>query len=346
MKNHNESVKEQGLNELFEDNKTSASLGSAVKKAKRRTIIRNVLISMAAVVFVFIIISFLWLFLMRSNEESAMHDMELFSRITSPNVEQLGVQSMGNGFLEGILFVDRYKEIGGIPVDWSDQVVTYSLFGGVSRLTGDHSPIQMPDKTDGRQRSYDRETKQRIMEFYHPEGEYDFIRNDMKRLNELPEDTLVEMAVSFDRMYTPDEIRSFIPDTVQLEWYWADTYTNKESFKKKEVEPGEGEEATLPATPELGSELYGFDHFSENPAKSEEIFIETIEEGLSRKDGKYHSEFERIHRHLTNNSTVLSSENVNVLGVVVSGPADELAALENLEAIRAAVLGVTADPQL
>ena len=158
------------------------------------------------------------------SQENAMRDIELFSQITDPNVEELGFQNEGNGLFEGILTFDRYKEIEGIPVNWSDQVVTYSLFGGVSRLTGNHSPIQIRDNNDN-QVYYDRETKQRMMKFYHPELSYNKISDDLAVLNKFSNDTLVELALSFDQKYTPKEVREIIPEGITLKWYWVDTYS-------------------------------------------------------------------------------------------------------------------------
>ena len=340
-KESTEDKEEKELNELFQDNPNSNSFDRIVRKAKRRSILRNIVISLFVMVFLVITLGFSWLSIMRSSQENAMRDIELFSEITQPNVEELGVQNMGNGLFEGILYFNRYKEIGGIPINWSDHVVTFSLFGGVSQLTGDHMPIQLIDENDGQTRYYERETKQRIMQFYHPEVTYNDIRNDLNSLNKFSDETLVEVALSFDQIYTPDEVREFIPDGVTLKWYWADTYTNIEVLKEIDKETVNGEKINIPSSPELATDIYGFDEFLADPSKSEEKFIEDIEMGLSVEGGKYFGEFERIYSYLKGESSTLTADTVNVLGAVVTSTAAELTKLEDLDMIRASVFGVT-----
>ncbi|WP_085994303.1 anti sigma factor C-terminal domain-containing protein [Oceanobacillus senegalensis] len=339
MTDHKDSKKEKELNELFNGNLNKPTFKRTVRKAKIMTIIRNIAITLFVVMFLVIVLGFSWLSMMRWNQENAVRDIELFTRISDPNIEALGVQKMGNGLFEGILIFDRYKEIEGIPVNWSDQVVTYSLFGGISRLAGDHTPIQLIDEKDGQKRYYNRDTKQRIMQFYHPEVTYNDVRNDLNRLNNLTDETLVEMALSFDKKYTPEEVRDFIHEDVTLEWYWADTYTNLDGIK----EINRGDE-TIPAFPELASQVYGFNHLPHNPSQSEEVFIEDIKTGFSIEGGKYFGEFQRIYNYIKGKTSTLSADHVDVLGVVVTGTAAELKKLNDSDMIRASVLGVTANP--
>ncbi|WP_246942955.1 anti sigma factor C-terminal domain-containing protein [Bacillus pinisoli] len=344
MKDYKEDEKERELNDLFGKDSSGASFEKIVKKAKRKTIVRNILISLLVMIVLIVALGFSWLSMMRANQEKAMRDVELFSHITRPNVEELGFQSLGNGLFEGILYYNRYKEIEGIPVDWSQEVVTYSLFGGVSKLLGDHTPIQLTDRNDGMTRYFDRETKQRIMEFYHPLIQYDFIRNDVAKVKELPKETLVELALSFNKKYTPEEVRKLMPDGVTVKWFWVDTYSNLDMLKGEEFETEAGEIEKIPAVPELANDIYGFEEFQEDPSLSKERFIEDIKAGLHVREGKYFSEYQRINNYLMGDSTELSSDQIYILGVVVTGTAEEMKELEKLEFFRSAVLGVTVDP--
>ena len=336
MTDYKESKEEKELNELFEGKSTS-NISKIVKKAKRITILRNIVISLLVIFFLSITLGFTWLSIMRWSQENAMRDIELFSRITNPNIEELGLQNEGNGLFEGILTFNRYKEIEGIPVNWSDNVFTYSLFGGVSRLTGDHSPIQIQDDNDGGMNSYDRVTKQRMMTFYHPDVLYTTkLSDDLASLNNVADDTLVELALSFDQKYSPKEVRELIPEGITLKWYWVDTYS-KVDIERFDME----------VLPELATGIYGFDEMledPENPLLSEQMFIGDIEMGVSLEEGKYHGEFERIYKQLKGNSSNLSIENIHVIGAVVTGTASDLVKLKDVNTIRATVLGVTANP--
>ena len=227
--------------------------------------------------------------------------------------------------------------IGDIPVDWSDEIFTYSLFGGVSRFTGDHSPIQVADEADGQIRTYDRDNKERMMEFYHPEVTYEFLRKDLGRLESIPENKMIEMAVSFDRSYSPKEVRQFLPDTLSLQWYWADTYSNLEALKAVEVEEN-GKQSIVPGHPELAGQVYGFNE-EDADIPSEKIFLNTIKEGAAIKDGKYYGEFKRILDYVSGGSSSPRSENIKVLGVVVTGSPSQLKALQSMRQVRASSLG-------
>ncbi|WP_088102075.1 anti sigma factor C-terminal domain-containing protein [Halalkalibacter urbisdiaboli] len=338
--------REKELDKLFEDtSKGKTPLQQTIKRAKRKTIIRNIFISVFVALFVFVALGFTWLYIMHENQENALRDIQLFSEITSPNVNEAGVQNMGNGIFEGILFINRYKEIGGIPVSWSDNVQTYSLFGGVSRLAGDHSPIHVEDPVDGQIRYYDRETKQRMLEFYHPDVEYQTIRNDLLQLDERMQDKTIEMAISFDKKYKPEEVRALLKD-VTLKWYWADTYTDLERLKEVNTQSEEEEEEiSIPASPELANQIYGFDEINGGSINSEEAFIEAIKNGIKEKNGKYYGEFERIYHHLKGDSEELHAENVNVLGAVITGTREQLEPLLNQKMVRASVFGVMVESQ-
>ncbi len=343
MTDYKESKEELELNELFEGNSTS-NISKIVRKAKRGTILRTIAISTLVIVFLSITLGFTWLSIMRWSEQKAIRDIRQFSMITNPNVEEAGVLIEGNGLFEGILTFNRYKEIEGIPVNWSDYVVTYSLFGGVSRFTGDHSPIQIQNKNNGQMQLYDPGTKQRMMKFYHPEVRYSEVSDDLAVLSEFSDDTLVEMALSFDQKYSPEEVREGIPKGITLKWHWTDTYseTDIERLNVENIKVENGDTTIkVEALPEMATEVYGFEESSE----FERLFILYIEGGLSEKDGKYFGEFERIYLNMKGDSSTLTTDNLNIIGAVVTGTASDLTALKDVDMIRASVLGVTANPK-
>jgi hypothetical protein len=334
MIENKESKMEIELNNLFEG-KEPSDIAKVVKKAKRRTILRNIIISLLVIFFLFITLGFTWLYVMRTSEENAIRDIELFGEITNPNVKLLGNNTESNGLIEGILTFNRYKEIEGIPVDWSDNVFTYSLFGGVSGFTGDHSPIQIQDKHDGLVRYYDPETKQRMMDFYHPDVKYSPIRNDLNILNNFTDDALLEMGLSFNQKYTVKEVLENIPKDVTFKWFWVDTYSDADiKWMNKQKNN----------LPELANKIYGFSENSTNPLNSVENFVYDINLGLNYKDGKYYGEFNRINNNLKGDSAELKAENIKIIGAVVTGTVADLAKLKDKNMIRASVLGVSVKP--
>ncbi|WP_186725610.1 anti sigma factor C-terminal domain-containing protein [Planomicrobium sp. CPCC 101110] len=334
--------KERGLEEMFQEGNPNNSFSKIIGKARRKTIIRNIIVSALVLFFLLIAFGFSWLSIMRWSEANAIHDIHLFSEITDPNIQEAGPQQAGNGFFQSILTFDRYKELEGIPVDWSSEVVTYSLFGGVSGLAGDHSPIQI-EKAGGGVKSFDRETKQRLLEFYHPEVVYKEVADEISQLADFPEQTVAELGLSFDKNYSVDEIREMIPEGVTLKWFWVDTYSKDDIDRIDNRSAGSEELYIIDPTPELATQVYGFDEFSEHPELSVQGFLDNINMGLSNEKGKYFGEYERIANNLKGSSEDLTEDNVRVIGAVVTGGIADLAALEDQEAIRASVIGAAAN---
>jgi hypothetical protein len=60
------------------------------------------------------------------------------------------------------------------------------------------------------------------------------------------------------------------------------------------------------ASPEEATQIYGF----EESSKSEQLFIQHIETGLSLEDGKYFREFERIYLNMKGDSSTLTADNL------------------------------------
>lgn len=333
MTKRKQDERENEWSQMFDENDSTDSFAKIIGKARRKSIIRNIIISASALVLLTVIAGFTWLSIMRWSEANAIRDIELFHTITNPNVEESGIQQQGSSFFRGILRFDQYKEIEGIPVDWSEEVVTYSLFGGVSGFTGDHSPIQLQKEDEDQKAVYDRETKQRMMSFYHPEVEYSQTANDLNDLENFSENTVAEAALSFDQNYNIADIEEAIPEEIELKWYWADTYSSSDLEWINDTDNG------LNPSPELASQIYGFDVEMEK-----EGFIHTIQEGLRIENGKYAGEYERMYNNLRGGHSSIEEEDINVIGVVVTGSVEDLSTLDSLDMIRASSLGVTANP--
>ncbi|MDE0582540.1 anti-sigma factor [Planococcus sp. A6] len=345
-----ENKKDKELNQLFDSTSSNDSFTKIIGRARRKTLLRTAAISSIVLVLFIIISGISWLSLMRWQEGKAMRDIEMFSQITDPNVEEMGMQHEGNGLFEGIIRFERYKVIEGIPVDWSEDVMSYSLFGGVSRFAGDHSPIQV--EKDGQLKAYDRDTKQRMLNFYHPEVEYSNLADGLSELELYPEQTVAEVALSFDKGYAPSEVNESMPDGVTLKWYWVDTYSS-EDLNWLNHHPSIVEEENSVSQPELGDQVYGFENIElkleeeeveESQIKNEELFIEKIQMGLGFESGKYYGEYKRIHDLLKGEAPHLTADHVQIIGAVVTGDIKSLQSLQDLEFVRTSALGVTVDP--
>ena len=107
-------------------------LASLVKKAKRRTILRN--IGIALVVSLLVLIGgFIGnLKLIYKSSDDALRDISMFKQITGPNIYETGYQQ-NNGFLNGSLEYQTYKVIEDVPVIWKKETFQYNILGNFSR---------------------------------------------------------------------------------------------------------------------------------------------------------------------------------------------------------------------
>jgi hypothetical protein len=334
---------EKELESVFEidDNKFQ----DAVKKAKRKISSRNIIISTLVSLGVLILLIVGWLSLMGLSQAIAIQDERMYSTISSPNINEIGYQMQGNGLLEGTLTFARYKMVGDIPIDWSDDVINYNLFGRSGSVLGDHSPVQVIDKVDGLPRYFDRDVKERLMQFYHPSVKYKNLRNDLIQLKNISGNKEIELALSFDKGYSPEEVRAFLPKEVTLNWYWVDTYIdNDKRLEDHTFKENSGNVINLGSDPLFPDEIYGFRAETVGGLSSEKIFLEDIKEG---KDGvskkAYSKEFKRIYDQLRGDSDEPKISNIKIIGVVVTGSPHQLESLHNVKQVRASVFGAIAE---
>jgi hypothetical protein len=318
---------EKELESLFqiEENKFQNS----VKKAKKKIAVRNIFISVLVSLSVLIIFIVGWLSFMGLSQSNAIHDERIYSRISSPNIYEIGYQINNNSLLEGTLSFARYKMVGDIPIDWNDDIINYNLFGRSGRVLGDHSPVQTTDKIDGLPRFYDRDVKERIIQFYHPNVDYKTKRNDIAQLINIGPNKEIEMAISFDKGYSPREVRDILPKAVSLKWYWVDTYTEND---KRLVNLG--------SDPIFPNEIYGFSEVNDGGLLGEEAFLRDLKDGMEivRKK-EYVQEFKRIYDNLRGDSKEPKVSDIKIIGVIVTGSPLQLESLNNLKEVRASVFG-------
>jgi hypothetical protein len=327
------------LESIFEidDNKFQ----DTIKKAKKKITMRNILISVIVTIGVFIIFLVGWLSFMGLSQANAIQDEELYSRISSPNIYEIGYQIDNNGLIEGTLSFARYKMVGDIPIDWYDDIINYNLFGYSSKRLGDYSYVQTTDKIDGLPRYYDRDVKERIIQFYHPNVGYKKIRNDIDQLKNIDSNKEIEIAISFDKGYSPKDVRELLPKDVSLKWYWLDTYTeNDERLKDHIFKEKDGKIVNLGSDPIIPDHIYGFNETNEGGLSSEETFLRDLKDGINiigKKD--YAEEFKLINDNLRGDSKQPKVSDLKIIGVIVTGSPSQLESLKNLKQVRASVFG-------
>ncbi len=327
--------KRQATGEAAAAGVEDAILDAAIRRARRAAILRNVGVS-AAVTLVLVTMVLILLYMRSSSlANRVLLDIGRMAEVTGPDV-YLGGTQLRLGLLGGEVLVHRYKLIEGVPVAWSDEIYDYNLLGLYSRPAGCRSPIQIDDASGG-VRSYDSQTAQREMLFYHPSLAYANYFNDLALLAGLGQGGLAEIALSLDRPYSLLEIKSKLPERVNVTWCWVDTFGLTPHVLEAEPED---------RSPYPASWLYGFavhPHTLVEPTeRTEADFVKAIEDGLTSK-GKSRQIYRGIYNSLRpGRSGPLGPQDVRILGVVVTGAVEDLQKLKGQPYIRAAVLGVTA----
>lgn len=326
------------------EEKDDHKLSKVIKKAKRKTTIRNTMISLGVTVIVLFggilgnahLTS--WLAMRGLDEERIMMG------ISSPNLHELRTE-LDLGLLSGKVEINTYKVVEGVPVVWDTKKLDFGMSSRFSLLSSGHSFIFVPDPVMTSEkypyyRGYNSQNGQREMLFYVPGVNYNGkVLNDLPALEQMDSSKLVEMAVSFDKSYTQAEVEKMLPTNLTQVWYWVDTYDNKKKLENIPNDSGPNKYAL----PESAGGVYGYGGQWEGLFKAKpEDFVQLLEYGLQKK-GKYYSEFERITNYLKKDKETPNANDIQLLGVVVTGTAKELQSLQGKPYVSAAVLGAIAD---
>ncbi|NHM33566.1 anti sigma factor C-terminal domain-containing protein [Neobacillus terrae] len=324
--------------EKFSTNEVG-DLTTLVKKARRKTILRNTIISLIVSLLILIVGYIGNLQLLYKSGDDTLRDISRFKQITGPNLYESGYQQ-NFGLFNGSLEYHTYKIIEGKPVIWSNDTFEFNILGNFSRFPGNYSPIQINNPVIQKEKlsyyiPYNSQTGQREMLFYHPEIDYGKYINDLSLLEEIDNRSLVEMGISFDQSYSLEEVKKMLPSNVHPVWFWVDTCSEKELHKTESLYDGD-------KIPESADMVYGFGSGIDNKKVSEQDFLSSIETGLSVK-GKYYSEYKRIFDNLRKDKKNPLKSDVKIIGVVVTGTAENLKALKDQKYIKATTLGVVTD---
>ncbi len=204
--------------------------------------------------------------------------------------------------------------INGIYGDWGNY-----LFNSGGKSSKDSKEVSKYNKAG-----------KKVMEFYHPSVKYKSYINDLENLDEIGNNKVMEISLSFDKAYSLEEIKNMLPDDVILNWYWVDTFAeNSEEFSSKLV----FDEYDVYGMKALDREGNIID-------RPEKDFINAINEG---KDNNYANQYKELFDNLSNGKGEINKEDLKIIGVVVSGDSKTLKALKDKNYIKAATLGAVAD---
>jgi len=152
------------------------------------------------------------------------------------------------------------------------------------------------------------------LEFYHPSSNYEKIIREFDALENIPNDNLAEMAVSFKKPLTFDEIKAIIPEDLKLMWGAVSVFDD-EDYEKNSY---------------LSERLVG-NPYLDNINGEKQFIIEL--ERLSNIPS-YHS------KTLKRTVSYLEKNGIKYYGIVVVGRPESLMKLYSSQMISGAVLGL------
>ncbi|MEQ2130398.1 sigma factor regulator N-terminal domain-containing protein [Caldanaerobacter subterraneus KAk] len=299
-----------------------------LRKARFKSILRIIIISLIITIGVFVL-TFIIPEMMLQNQENRINSFYPYIvKFTEPNTFAIAGESYD------VRLFGRQKEyyllrlIGNKPYPAGIVTVDFDIWGG-EQFKGDKSfcvietdPIIPYSKIST---AIPEGTKEYLapyavpkLKFYNPAVKYDKVIREFDVLKNIPNDNLVEMALSFDRPLTFSEIKTIIPEDLKLMW-GAVLVFEENDYKEKNY---------------LAERLVGNPYIDSRDG--EKIFLKQLEE-LSNLQSYSSTNLKRT-------VSFLKEKGIKYYGVVVVGHPESLQKLSSNSIIRGAVLGIVTTP--
>lgn len=308
------------------DKKELSSVSQALRKAKYKQLIKIAFVSFVMVLIVLPIIYNGGNYFAKRQSDSlneALFDRQI---LASPNI-QIDSQTLGESSMTGgTIITNRSKNINGYVVPWSTLTSRYSWFNASINYNelvpgfylGDHDSYE-----------YDKQTKQKVASFYSPyiKNYYDGVKNDLQAIEQL-DNHVVEVAISFDKAYTYQEIQKLLPSSLKLNkvWYWLDS--KSETNIKEELGPA--------GLPKYGVNI-------EEKYQTPEFIKENFADFFKAAEKVAKKQADSPLNQLVKTNKDKSYKDVKVMGVMVTGRSENFGKLIGKEWIRGASAGVSVE---
>jgi len=316
------------------------SFHNTLKKTRRRQLLKYSIIGVITTAVVLFLLYLGGSFMLQSRIND--YDSDFYDRIKGANIENNGTSYFYPAF-SAVAYTSYIKMIGDRPLVWETKVKEYPMFGP-STLTSTGGGTGVFSEEEDRTIMYNNENGERVMDFYHPQVNYKILPNNLELVDEIRNtNTLAEFALSFDKSYKLDEINELI-GLENVNWLWVDSYSDEDLKELEEDFKVIGHEIT-----HSGDSVYGINVSTANLIKeipAEELITQRGEEFVShvtnlKDSGDYKLPAKELFDVLKGEDNNLTIEDLHIIGVVVTGDADELSRFQNLDFVRASTLGAT-----
>lgn len=311
---------------------TGSSFQKSIKKAKRKQTIKFFLIGTISTLVVLYGL-FLWAEYRLTNRLVNDEGANIYSMVNGANVYQVS-QYNTYGFLSAISYTTMEKTMGDRTIVWDVIEKEVPAFGRVSVLGGGVSVTTFNERFN-RVVHYNNYNKEKEVDFYYPQLDYEFLPDELGiATTKLDDNTLAEVALSFDRPYTLAELEK-IMGRENVNWLWVHTTSEK---KLKEL--ADPNQVAHPDNVMSGPSADGFQVDREDFTEGGGGFLSFIK--LLSEEGKYKSAVKKMANGIKEGAFP-TVEDIRITGAVVTGTPQELERFQKLGIVRASTLGATID---
>ncbi|MER2192629.1 MAG: sigma factor regulator N-terminal domain-containing protein [Solibacillus sp.] len=288
------------------------SLQKALKKAKRKQVLKITLISFLVVLLALPVFYRVGNHFAAKGSTSLHEKLFLLHEISQPNVQINSQVTSNRSMFGGNIVTNRSKNINGYIVPYSTLTSSY---GWIRSDIDVNELIPSFHWSEKNTYQFDKQTKTKVASFYNPAIEnYYHIANDLPALAQM-DNYVAEVAISFDQPYTYQEIQQMIPDNLNIVWLYMTSQMVEEEYGPS------------------GVTIYGFD-----PGDGSEQVYESFRQALKKYDARGYNE--TIQSFLTGNA---DWDTAPILGVLLTGQTQNFAVLEQQTFVRGASIGATAE---
>lgn len=301
--------------ELFDEEK----IEQAIKKGKRKSVGMVILISIG----VFVILNLANFAAYYYFSEQAYEQWDAYVQLSTPN-GYISKTTDSKGILGGETQYKVSKDMKiKSPVIEQDQY-KFGLFPALTISRGAGGKIG--DTVEDWQFTY-KENGWRNLLFFHPLISYEEYKNDTELIEQMEEDKIYEVALSFDQSYTFEDLPAM--DLLEMTWFWVDTYS-----REQRVEMQQGvRESVWSRNFVREQDALGF---SVNNADYSPMFLEQeYKDFLTLLQTSFYEQHHAAHEIIEGSSI----NEIKVLGMVIYGTKEEIMPVINKPFVSAVSMG-------
>ncbi|WP_406676897.1 anti sigma factor C-terminal domain-containing protein [Neomoorella carbonis] len=288
-----------------------------LRRVRWRSTVRSVLISLVVLVTVLSLFYIGTRYLLDLQDNRiGLYYPELV-RYSTPNTVAIAGPWRDEGWLGRQKEYLLVRMVGDRPVYVGTATVEFQIWGGELIWDPDYTVVKAAGGKD-----YFLPGMVPVLKFFHPAVKHEQLPREFDRLDSIPAGDTVEMALSFDRLLTKQEMEALLPAGVVPLWGAVAAYSNEEIAAASQKDPGLGSY--------LAHRLVGIP-FNGERQLTEAQFIEELRR-LSEVPSYSSAKLKRIADYLQQNG-------IRYYGLVVTGKPGDLGKLRQNPAITAAMIG-------